>query len=406
MASKNSKKRGNLHAVGFAVRLSVFFGALFMVVGLHAPYFPVWLEWRGLTPEQIGIVLAAPLAVRIFFTPAVSLVADQSGERRKVLQVLAWGGLFGFLLFFQTEGFWATFAVAVVVALFWTSVMPVTEAVAMEGVKRAGHDYGRMRLWGSLTFIAASFFGGLALDRWGGGSVLWLMIGAMACVVASAHLLPAPAGKGRLKAAMQTRRIRWSDASRLLRQPLFLLFLASTGLVQAAHAIYYAFGTIHWQSQGIAAGVIGALWAVGVIAEILLFAFSGRVVKSIGVTNLICLAALAAVVRWAATALSPPLWLLFAMQALHGLTFGAAHLAAVHFISDAVPQEKTGTAQGLYASAGTGVFMGGAILASGPLYAALGGHAYFAMAILGGISLFLAILLGLNWKGENLLPGR
>mgnify|MGYP002624533047 CR=1 FL=1 len=406
MTAKHTENAEKPTAAGFAVRLSLFFGALFLVVGLHAPYFPVWLEWRGLTQGQIGIVLAAPLAVRTIFTPAVSLVADQSGDRRKVLQLLAWGALFGLLLFFLTDGFWATFAVAVVVALFWTSVMPVTEAVAMEGVKRAGHDYGRMRLWGSLTFIAASFFGGLALDWWGGGSVLWLMVGAAACVVASAHLLPAPAGLGRLRTATQPRRIRWSDASRLLRQPLFLLFLASTGLVQAAHAIYYAFGTIHWQSQGIAAGVIGTLWAVGVIAEIVLFAFSARVVKTVGVTNLICLAAFAAVVRWAATALSPPLWLLFAVQALHGLTFGAAHLAAVHFISDAVPEEKAGTAQGLYASAGMGIFMGGAILTSGPLYASLGGQAYFVMAVLGALSLALAILLAINWKGENLLPGR
>jgi len=406
MAAKNTEKTGKPPADGFVLRLSLFFGALFMVVGLHAPYFPVWLEWRGLTPGEIGVVLAAPLAVRIFFTPAVSLVADQSGDRRKVLRLLSWGTLLGFFLFFIADGFWATFAVAIVVALFWTSVMPVTEAVAMQGVRRAGHDYGRMRLWGSLTFIAASFLGGLALERWGGGSVLWLMIGAAACVAVSAHLLPAPVGKERLKAATQPRRIRWSDASRLLRQPIFLLFLSSTGLVQGAHAIYYAFGTIHWQSQGIPAGIIGTLWAVGVIAEILLFLYSGRVVKAAGVTNLICLAAFAAVIRWVATALSPPLWLLFIMQALHGLTFGAAHLAAVHFISDAVPEEKTGTAQGLYASAGMGIFMGGAILISGPLYSSFGGHAYFAMAVLGGISLFLALLLGINWKGENLLPGR
>lgn len=400
---ENWQKQPNF---GFAVRLSLFFGALFLVVGLHAPYFPAWLAWRGLSPGEIGIVLAAPLVARIFFTPAVSFVADQTGGRRGVLIVLAWGTLGGFLLFNLSAGFWATLAVAVVVSLFWTSVMPVTEAVAMEGVKRDGHDYGRMRLWGSLTFIAASFGGGLALQIWGAGAILWLLIAAALCSVLMAHLLPCPTGEGRLRAATQPKRIKWADAFRLMRSPIFILFLATTGLVQSAHAIYYAFGTIHWQAQGIPAGIIGALWAIGVIAEIILFMFSGRAVQMIGITGLICLAALAALVRWSATAFSIPLWLLFGVQVLHGLTFGAAHLGAVHFITEAVPKEMTGTAQGLYASAGTGLFMGAAILASGPLYGALGGSAYLVMAGVGALSLLLSLVLWFAWNGKKLISVR
>ena len=402
MNNKNHENTVEFRISGFAVRLSLFFGALFLVVGLHAPYFPVWLEWRGLSPSEIGIVLAAPLVVRIFFTPVISMVADQTGSRRGVLIVLAWGTLGGFLLLNLADGFWAMLVVAVVVSLFWTSIMPVTEAVAMEGVKREGHDYGRMRLWGSLTFIAASFGGGFVLQDWGAESALWLMIGAAACSVLAAHFLPRPAGKGRLKAATQPKRIKWSDALILLRSPLFILFLAATGLAQSAHAIYYAFGTIHWQTQGIPVGVIGVLWAVGVIAEIILFMFSGRAVRAIGVTGLIVLAGFAAFIRWTATALSPPLWVLFIVQALHGLTFGAAHLGAVHFITEAVPEEAAGTAQGLYASAGTGLFMGFAILMSGPLYASLNGHAYLVMAGLGVISLLFALALRFNWNGKKL----
>lgn len=390
-------------ASGFAVRLSLFYGALFLIIGLYAPYFPVWLAWRSLSPSEIGIVMAAPLVVRILFTPTVSMFADQTGNRRRVLVVLAWGTLGGWLLYTQAAGFWAMLAVAVALSCFWTSIMPVTEAVAMEGVKKSGHDYGRMRLWGSLSFIAASFVGGFVLQRWGAGSTLWLMIGAATCVVLSVHSLPQTSGKGRLKAATQPRRVRASDAFRLLRTPVFLLFLAATGLVQAAHAVYYAFGTIHWQSEGIREVVIGALWAVGVTAEIILFMFSGRAVRTIGVANMICLAALAAAVRWAVTAFSPPLWLLFPVQLLHGLTFGAAHLGAVHFITEAVPEEATGTAQGLYASAGTGIFMGGTILASGPLYSSLGGHAYLVMAVMGAVSLALAIALRWRWNERKLI---
>ena len=284
--------------------------------------------------------------------------------------------------------------------------MPVTEAIAMDGVRRSGHDYGRMRLWGSLTFIAASFAGGVALQSWGAPAALWLMIAAAGSIVVAAYLLPRPVGKGRLREATEMPRIRVKDAVSLVRAPLFLLFLAATGLAQASHAVYYAFGTIHWQSLNISPGVIGLLWAVGVIAEILLFMFSGRVVAALGTVNLIILAALAGIIRWSITAFSPPLWVLFPVQVLHALTFGAAHLGAVHFISQAIPEKTSATAQGLYAACSAGIAMGAAILASGALYEALGGYAYLAMAALSLVSLAGSVVLARLWQGGKLTAAR
>lgn len=388
---------------GFAARLSLFYGAIFLLIGFHLPFFPVWLEWRGLSPVEIGIVLSAPLAIRIFITPVISFAADRIGDRRRVLIGLAWGALCALSLFMAADGFLAILAIAILAALFWTSIMPVTEAIAMEGVRRSGHDYGRMRLWGSLTFIAASFAGGIALQTWGAPAALWLMIAATASIAVAAHLLPLPVGKGRLREATELPQIRVKDAVSLVRSPLFLLFLAAAGLAQAAHAVYYAFGTIHWQSLGISPGVIGLLWAVGVIAEILLFMFSGRVVAALGTVNLIALAGLAGIFRWTITALSPPLLVLFPVQILHALTFGAAHLGAVHFISQAIPEKASGTAQGLYAACSAGIAMGAAILASGPLYEALGGYAYLAMAALSLVSLVCTGLLARRWRGGKLI---
>jgi PPP family 3-phenylpropionic acid transporter len=388
---------------GFAVRLSLFYGAIFLLIGFHLPYFPVWLDWRGLSPGEIGIILSSPLAVRVIVTPAISFAADRVGNHRLVLIMLAWGALSGLLMFTFARGFWSILSVAILAAMFWTSIMPLTEAVAMDGVRRSGHDYGRMRLWGSLTFIAASFGGGVWLQYLGAPAVLWLMISAAACIVIAAHLLPRPVGKGRLKAATAAPKIRVRDAVSLIRSPLFLLFLFATGLTQSTHAVYYAFGTLHWQSLGISAGVIGSLWAVGVIAEILLFMYSGRVLAAVGTVNFIWLAALAAIVRWTITAFDPPLWVLFPVQILHALTFGAAHLGAVHFISQAIPDEVSGTAQGLYAAFAAGIVMGAALLVSGPLYGMLGKYAYLVMAGVALISLAGSVLLSRKWRGERLI---
>lgn len=391
---------------GFAVRLSLFYAAIFLLVGCHLPYFPVWLDGRGFSAGEISIILAAPLAARIFFTPVISFSADRAGNRRTVLIILAWGAFACLVLFLVSNEFWPVLAVSVAAASFWTSIMPLTEAVAMDGVRRSGHDYGRMRLWGSLTFIVSSFGGGIAIQYWGAPAALWMMIGAAFCVVLGAHMLPRPSGQGRLKKATALPQIRLGDALALVRSPLFLLFLFTTGAIQSAHAVYYAFGTLHWQALGISGGIIGLLWAVGVVAEILLFVFSARVIAVVGTATLIWIAALASVIRWTITAFSPPLWVLFPVQALHGLTFGAAHLAAIHFISDAVPEKAAGTAQGLYAAFAAGIAMGTAIAAAGPLYAALGGRAFLVMAGVGLIAAVGAFILKCVWRGKLLIELR
>lgn len=388
---------------GFTVRLSLFYGAVFLLIGFHLPYFPVWLNWRGLSPGEIGIVLSAPLVVRVVATPAISFAADRIGDRRFVIVLLAWGTLLGLSLFTLAHGFWAVLGVAILAAVAWTSIMPVTEAVAMDGVRREGHDYGQMRLWGSLTFIAASFGGGLAWQFWGARSALWLMIASAVCILAAAYVLPRPEGKGRLRAATAPPQIRVHNAVALIRSPLFVLFLLATGLIQSTHAVYYAFGTLNWQAQNISATVIGALWTTGVVAEIFLFMVSGRAVRKFSAVNLICVAAAASILRWTITAFSPPLWLLFIVQALHGLTFGAAHLGAVHFITDAAPAQATGTAQGIYASCAIGIFMGAALLASGAFYAVLGAYAYLVMAAMGVMALAAAMMLAYSWRGEKLM---
>lgn len=402
--ARNARNTGTENGIfGFAWRMSLFYGAIFLLIGFHLPYFPVWLDWRGLSPGEIGIVLSSPLAVRIFVTPVISFAADRIGDRRLVLILLSWGALLCLFLFTISGGFWSILAVAILAAMFWTSIMPITEAVAMDGVRRSGHDYGRMRLWGSLSFIAASFGGGVALQYWGAPAALWLVLSSCAFIVIAAHLLPRPAGKGRLKAATTPPQIRVRDAMLLIRSPLFLLFLFATGLTQSTHGVYYAFGTIHWQSLGISSGIIGFLWATGVIAEILLFLYSGRILRAVGTVNFIWLAALAAIIRWTITAFDPPLWVLFPAQILHGLTFGAAHLGAVHFISDAIPEEMMGTAQGLYAAFAAGICMGAAILASGPLYQALGSYAYLVMAGVAIVSLAGAVVLTGKWRGGKLI---
>lgn len=386
------RKRGAL-LTGSALRLSGLYAALFLLSGIKLPFLPMWLDWRGLTAGEISIVVSAPLFVRILVAPAIAYTADLLGDHRKALIVLAWATLAGLIALGQAGSFWAILSLTLLIAVAWTSIMPLAEAVAMRGVKAEGLDYGRMRLWGSLSFIAASFAGGLAIERLGLSSAVALMVVGAAATVAAVHLLPAAVSAQTPAPRTGSRVPAMADVVALVSSPGFLVFMVAAGCVQAAHAVFYTFGTVHWRMQGLSTGWSGALWAIGVIAEIGLFAFSGVAIRAAGATLLIAAGALAGVVRWTAMAFDPSLAALVALQVLHGLTFGATHLGAVHYIAAAVPQHLAGTAQALYAGVMSGIVMGGATLLSGHLYATAGAHAYLAMAGLAFIGFLAALVL-------------
>jgi PPP family 3-phenylpropionic acid transporter len=270
--------------------------------------------------------------------------------------------------------------------------------VAVSGIRAGALDYGRVRLWGSLSFIAASFGSGLIIGKIGPQIVLPILVAATSLLVVAAHLLPREL-QGRSPAPSRLRGLKLEDAIGLVRAPLFLLFLLAASLIQSSHALYYSFGTLNWRAQGIPDGVIGLLWSVGVIAEVVLFAVSGRVIAMSGSARLLLLAGLAACLRWAAMAFDPPVLTTGLLQTLHAMSFGAAHLAAIHFMTHAVPEDRAATAQGVYAAVVAGLALGVVTLACGPLYRAFGGEAYAAMAILAIAGAVAAWRLMRLWRG-------
>src|SRR5262245_40319934 len=166
-----------------------------------------------------------------------------------------------------------------------------------------------------------------------------------------------------------------------LRQPGFLAIAAAGSLTQASHAVYYAFATLDWSAKGYGGTTIGLLWALGVVAEIVLFALSARLPPSIGPASLILIGAAGAVLRWTATAFDPPLVLLAPLQLLHALSFGATHLGTMMHLTRSAPERGRAAAQGHIATANT-LMMAAATALAGVLYGVSAGHAYAAMAAL------------------------
>jgi len=355
-----------------SLRLALFYVAIFLVIGIQLPFWPVWLASRGMGPGEIGVLLAAAGATRIVVAPAIAPLADRLGRRRPIVIALAAGALIATAIFAVTYGFWALLAVSVLAAAFFTVLLPMVESLTVIAARDHGVDYGRVRLWGSLAFILAATGGGQMLSRLDAALVLWLVLGALALTFAASLALP----------DLRTpRTARGAGRMRLFLRREFVLFILATSLMQASHAVYYGFATLHWRAAGHSETLIGALWAEGVIAEVALFAVSGAAIAArIAPVPLLVIAAAGGAARWSVLGLTDAVWALACAQALHALTFGASHLAAIRFILREVPAEMTSTAQSLYYSVAGGIVSALFMLGAGWLYAGFGAHAYFAMA--------------------------
>ncbi len=377
------------------VRLSLIYAAIFLFIGILLPFWPVWLKSRGMDAAEIGIILSIGMWVRAVTSPLVAHHADRSGRLRPIIVTLGWATLAGYGLFAVADGFWALAAVTALVTMLFSPMLPLTDTVTMHNVRVKGLDYGRIRLWGSLTFIAAATGGGALLAEKGEGYILWMMLGALVLTALAAHGAPrAPEGgvAGRTGPAPR----RPAPLIEVLSDRRFLAFLLAASLAQASHAVYYVFATLHWRDAGHSDAVIGALWAEGVIAEIVLFAFSGAVVARLGPARLLALAAMAGIVRWSVLGMTTALPALVLVQGLHAFTFGAAHLAIMHFIARNVAPEVAATAQSLYSSTAMGAVMGLATLGSGWLYAAYSGKAFFAAALVSLAALVIVTVLDIS----------
>jgi PPP family 3-phenylpropionic acid transporter len=173
-----------------SLRLSAFYFAHFILFGIALPYWPVWLQGRGLGAVEIGVVLAVGRWASIGTTPVIALLADRRGELKILLVVLCSGICASYALNHFAHGFWPLFAIAVVTAVFTSPVMPVTESLTMLHAARGHADYGRVRLWGSISFILATFAGGEILGGWSTDAILWALIAASAGSTLAALCLP------------------------------------------------------------------------------------------------------------------------------------------------------------------------------------------------------------------------
>jgi len=362
-------------------RFALFASASHVIIAVQLAFWPLFLAARGLDATEMGIVTGIGLWARVAAHPLVGFFADFSGDRRRVMLILSVFAFLSFGLYVPAHGFWPMLLIGTVSGIAFATALPLAD----NAVLQSGVDYGRFRIWASLTFLVVTLAIGELLKRAPPDSLVVLLLIGSALMGLSVCAMP----RGDGPAARRSDPGAW----RSLIRGRHLLFLAAAALIQASHLVYYGYSSLYWKGLGYGTDVIGWLWAEGVVAEIMLFYWASRLFRGANPAHLLLLGGAAGVLRWTVLASATSLWALAAVNFMHCFTFAAAHLGAMYYLLRNAPASHAGTAQSLY-SATLGLGFGLVAFFAGALYDAVGGSAFYAMATMSGAGAAAALLLG------------
>ena len=366
--------------------VSQYFIGFFFAYGVYLPFWALWFEEQGVSPSDIGILLGIGFATRcvsnLLFTPRMH-------KAEQLLPALRWLTLASLIscgLYAFTAGdFWLMAGATVLFNLACGPAVPLSDALANYYAKLKVLDYGKTRLWGSLSFIAGSTIVGYLVSGYGSDMIIYTALFGIAMsmffVMRNPTLMPV---------TQQHESHERPKLIALLKNPSVIRFLILVGLIQGSHAAFYSFSSIYWKEAGYQESTIGYLWSLGVVAEVAIFAFSQRLFGGVTIATMFKIAALGVVVRWGMTASTTDLFGLVVVQLLHGITFATAHIAAIRYIQKS-PDNKMVAMQALYNALPLGAFIALMTAVSGWAYEIWGGQLFWLMALMGIPALFIKL---------------
>jgi PPP family 3-phenylpropionic acid transporter len=369
-----------------ARRLSAFYFFYFAILGSILPFWSLYLEQTGFNAEEIGELTALMVATKIVAPYLWGWLADKTGKRLWLIRLTS---LFSTLLFagflYRQDFLWFA-VVTIAFSFFWNASLPQFEAATLFHLKTAPQRYSRIRLWGSIGFIAAVLGIGRFLDS---HSIIYLpniIMGMLLLNWLIALITP--------EAKTQAPIDKASSVSNILFKPEVLAFFVVYMLLQVSHGPYYVFYSVYLAQHGYTASSTGLLWALGVCSEILMFLAVGWLLKLFSVRGLLLTSLLLSTIRWLVIAyLADNLTALVCAQLLHAATFGVAHMVAIQLLFKYFGDHHQSKGQAFYSSMSFG--LGGMLgsLYSGYFWDSLGGQmVYVIAAIASGLALVIAFL--------------
>lgn len=368
-------------------RLSGFYFFYFATLGALVPYWGLYLKSIGFAPVDIGVLMALLMLSRIVAPVIWAWIADHHAQRMRVVRIAALITVIAFSGVFFGTGFWWLAGVMMVFSFFWNASLPLLEVITMNHSGGHAGAYGRVRLWGSLGFIASVLALGPVIDVHGPWWVLPSLMTLMGGIWLYSQLLP--------ESEVQAPTLHAGRLRDVLRRPEVVAFLLACFLMQASHGPYYTFYSIYLEANGYSKSLIGALWAFAVVCEIGVFLVMRRLLQYVTLRVVLLMSFALAALRWLLIGHYPESFsVLIIAQVLHAATFGSFHASAIQMVYRFFTGRHQHRGQAIYGSASFG--LGGAVgsFYSGHTWATLGPTISFDIAAgLAGLAFVVALLL-------------
>jgi MFS transporter, PPP family, 3-phenylpropionic acid transporter len=370
-------------------RLSSFYFTYYLFVGAFVPYWGLYLKSVNFSAVEIGILLSLFQVSRIFSPSFWGWLADRSNRRVVWIKLTALLGLLGYIgVFFGTSFIWLFFVMAAL-SIFTSSTLPLAEAVTMTHIEPANQPYSRIRVWGSIGFVVAVLGLGLLLDYAEIESLLWCLLIIQACLLLLSFKIPEP--------HVPPHHTDHLPVWKIVTRPEVLSLLVGSCLMVSAHSVYYSFFSIFLEERGYSKTLIGILWSVGVVCEIVMFAFMPKLIGRFSLKQILLTSLLLAVLRFAMIGMgTSSLWMLLIAQTLHAATFGSFHVATVAIVHQYFRGKHQAKGQAIYSSVAYG--LGGTIggVSGGYALQYLGGETTFILTAIYPMIGFLVVAVWLK----------
>lgn len=369
------------------IRLSGFYLFYFALLGALLPYWTLYLKSLSLDAATIGWLMGILHVSRVLAPNLWGWLADISGRRVMIVRLGALASWLCFLMIFWQQDALGVALVMAAFSFFWNAVLPQFEVITLGYLGENQSRYSRIRLWGSVGFILAVVTIGTLLDSVGIEALPLVVLGLMVLIWLNTLLID-PASDDLTNPGGQK-----GGVLPILRQPQVVVFFIICFLVQLGHGPYYTFYSVLLDSLGYSRGEIGLLWALGVAAEVLLFALMPRILEQYSLRSILVFSLVLCVLRWGLVAGLPEHlgWMLFA-QCLHAATFGSIHAVGIALVQHYFTPSTQGRGQALFSSVGFGA--GGALGAvlAGQLWSGAGVLSFILAAGVSAVAVILALI--------------
>jgi MFS transporter, PPP family, 3-phenylpropionic acid transporter len=369
--------------------LSRFYFVYYFFVGSFVPYWGLYLQSEQFSAADIGILMSLFQISRIFAPNLWGWLADHTKQRVKWIKLTALLGLMGFVAVFWAHGFWWLFFVMAALSLFTSSTLPLSESLTLAHLATTNGHYSRIRMWGSLGFIFAAVILGFLIDAYGIKSLLWFLLAVQIILFWLTFKLP--------EATIAPHENDHFSIWQVVKNPAVIALLLGCALMVTAHGVLYNFYSIYLAEHGYSKGMIGLLWALGVICEIAIFMLMPKIMARFSLKVILLTSLALAVLRFSMIGVAvDSFWLLLIAQSVHAFTFGSFHAASVEVITQFFNGRHQARGQAIYNSVAYGV--GGTVggLAGGYALQYLGGENTFLLAAVFPLMGFIVIAFGLK----------